>query len=111
MTRVAVVGAGIMGCATAWALRERGADVTVYEQFELDHTRGSSHGRTRIVRLAYREEQWTRLAREALDGWRELERASGRELLQLHGLVEIASAEALTSAAVLEACGEEHRFL
>ena len=26
--KVAVVGAGVMGCATAWALRERGAEVT-----------------------------------------------------------------------------------
>ena len=53
--RVAVVGAGVMGCASAWALSERGADVTVYEQFGLDHDRGSSHGRTRIFRIAYPE--------------------------------------------------------
>jgi glycine/D-amino acid oxidase-like deaminating enzyme len=39
--KVAVVGAGVMGSATAWALRERGADVTVYEQFDdVDHPRG-----------------------------------------------------------------------
>ena len=42
--KVAVVGAGVMGCATAWALRERGADVTLFEQFEPGHVRGSSHG-------------------------------------------------------------------
>ena len=53
MTHVAVVGAGVMGCAAAWALHEGGADVTVYEQFDLDNTRGSSHGRSRIFRLAY----------------------------------------------------------
>ena len=53
MTRVAVVGAGIMGAAAAWALAARGAEVTVHEQFALDHDRGSSHGRSRIVRLAY----------------------------------------------------------
>ena len=53
MTRVAVVGAGVMGSATAWALRERGADVTVYEQFpDVEHDRGSSHGRTRATASA-----------------------------------------------------------
>jgi glycine/D-amino acid oxidase-like deaminating enzyme len=31
MTRVAIVGAGVMGCAAAWALRERGADVTLID--------------------------------------------------------------------------------
>ena len=50
--KVAVVGAGIMGAATAWQLARRGADVVVHEQFESDHERGSSHGRSRIVRLA-----------------------------------------------------------
>ena len=111
MTRVAVVGAGVMGCAAAWALTELGADVTVLEQFELEHTRGSSHGRTRIVRTAYPEAAWVRLAREAMDGWRELEAQSGQTLLGLHGLVEVCSAPELTSAAALDACGEPYRFL
>src|SRR5881227_2557133 len=65
VSRVAVVGAGVMGCAAAWALTARGADVTVYEQYELDHDRGSSHGRSRIVRLSYPEAHWVRLAVEA----------------------------------------------
>ena len=62
MRRVAVVGAGVMGCATAWALAERGADVTLYEQFEPGTARGSSHGRTRIFRLAYPEPHWVSMA-------------------------------------------------
>lgn len=111
MTRVAVVGAGVMGCAAAWALAERGADVTLIEQFDLDHARGSSHGRTRIFRLAYPEPHWVRLAQEALDGWRELERQSGREVLALHGLIEACSSAALTSADVLDARGIGHRLL
>jgi sarcosine oxidase len=65
---VAVVGAGLNGLAAAWALRRRGCDVVVYEQFELGHTRGSSHGATRIFRLAYPEAHWVRLAQEAFDG-------------------------------------------
>jgi sarcosine oxidase len=111
MTRVAVVGAGIMGAATAWRLARRGADVTVYEQFERGHVRGSSHGRSRIVRLAYPEAEWVRLAVEARRGWEEIERESGRTLLELHGLVELAPAPELTSAAGLAAEGIEHRFL
>ena len=111
MTRVTVVGAGVMGCAAAWALTERGADVTVLEQFELEHTRGSSHGRTRIVRVAYPEPEWVRLAEEAMRGWRELEAQSGEELLGLYGLVEIASSPELTSAAALDACGLGYRLL
>jgi len=111
VTRVAVVGAGVMGCAAAWALTEHGAEVTVVEQFDLDHARGSSHGRSRIVRLAYPEAHWVRLAAEAIAGWRELEAQSGAELLGLYGLVELASSPELTSAAALDACGAPYRPL
>ena len=65
--RVAVVGAGVMGCATAWALSKRGAEVTLHEQFALDHDRGSSHGRTRIFRVAYPDPSWIRFAQEAFN--------------------------------------------
>jgi sarcosine oxidase len=102
---VAVVGAGVMGLATAWALRRRGHDVVVHEQFELGHTRGSSHGRSRIFRLAYAEEEWVRLAQEALPLWRELERESGETLLELQGLVEIVTDLQESSAPTLDACG------
>jgi sarcosine oxidase len=108
---VTVVGAGVMGCATAWALTARGADVTVVEQFGLDHERGSSHGRSRIVRLAYPDPYWVRLAQEAHAGWRRLEAESGRQLLQLHGLVELVSSPHLTSAGALDACGVEYELL
>jgi sarcosine oxidase len=102
---VAVVGAGVMGLATAWALARRGHDVVVHEQFEVGHTRGSSHGRSRIFRLAYMDAEWVRLAQEALPLWRELERESGETLLELHGLVEIVTDLQESSAPTLEACG------
>ena len=78
------------GLAAAWALRARRRR-HVYEQFELGHDRGSSHGRTRIFRLAYPEAEWVRLAQEALAGWRALEAESGEDLLGLYGLVELAA--------------------
>jgi sarcosine oxidase len=105
--KVAVVGAGIMGAAAAWELTRRGADVVVHEQFADGHARGSSHGRTRIFRLAYPEPEWVRLAEEAYAGWKELD----PELLGLYGLVEIAPDASSTSARALEECNVPHRFL
>ncbi|HEX3455266.1 MAG TPA: FAD-dependent oxidoreductase [Gaiellaceae bacterium] len=105
--RVAVVGAGVMGCATAWALSERGVDVSLHEQFDLDHDRGSSHGRTRIFRVAYPEAEWIRLAQGAYAGWRDLD----PDLLGLYGLIELVADPALTSARALDECGVSYRLL
>jgi monomeric sarcosine oxidase len=105
--KVAVVGAGVMGCATAWALSERGAEVTVHEQFALAHERGSSHGRTRIFRIAYPEPYWIRFAQEAYAGWNELDPS----LLGLYGLIELVADPALTSARALDECGVPYRLL
>jgi sarcosine oxidase len=96
-----------MGCATAWALNERGAEVTVHEQFGLDHDRGSSHGRTRIFRVAYPEADWVRFAQEAYAGWNELDPS----LLGLYGLIELVADPALTSARTLDECGVRYRLL
>jgi glycine/D-amino acid oxidase-like deaminating enzyme len=103
--RVAVVGAGIMGAAAAWALARDGHEVRVLEQFDIDHRRGSSHGGSRIFRLAYLDPYWVALAREALDAWRALERETGDRLLELDGLLELASSDSLSSRGALEACG------
>ena len=97
MTKVAVVGGGVMGLASARALAQRGDDVTVYEQFALGHNRGSSHGASRIFRLSYLEDKWIALAQRAYVLWRELERESGAQLLKLNGLLD---AEANTSARI-----------
>jgi sarcosine oxidase len=102
---VAVVGAGVNGLATAWALRRRGVEAVVYEQFELGHTRGSSHGRTRIFRVAYPDPVWVRRAVQALEAWRELERESGEGLLLLNGLIELVAESEESSQQALAECG------
>jgi sarcosine oxidase len=107
VTRVAVVGAGVMGAATAWQLARRGADVVVHEQFEADHDRGSSHGRSRIFRTAYPDPEWVRLAEESYAGWLELDPG----VLGLFGLIEIAADPTLTSARALDECAVEYSLL
>ena len=100
-----------MGLATARALARRGHDVVVFEQFERGHQRGSSHGRSRIFRLAYAEEEYVRLAQESLGLWRELEAETGETLLELNGLLEIVRTLEESTARTLEACGIEwHRL-
>ena len=103
--RVAVIGAGVMGLATGWALRRRGHEPVVYEQFTVGNPRGSSHGRSRIFRLAYAEPEYVRLAQEALPLWRELEAEAGETILELNGLVEIVRSLEESTAQTLEACG------
>jgi sarcosine oxidase len=109
--RAAVVGAGIQGLATARALARRGHDVTIYEQFELDHDRGSSHGGSRIFRLSYPEVEWVRMAQEAYGGWRELERESGEQLLELSGIIEMVHSEAEGSQHAFEELGVAFELL
>lgn len=107
---VVVVGAGVMGLAAARALRRAGREPLVLEQFSVGHTHGSSHGATRIFRLAYDEPEWVRLAREALPLWRELEAEAREPLLELTGLVDLPlDLERLGEA--LEATGTAYELL
>ena len=108
---VVVVGAGIMGSATAYALAREGRDVVLLEQFRVGHERGSSHGRSRIVRLAYPEVEFVELAREAFVSWRELEQESGQELLELNGLLELVESSKQSTRDALAAAGAEYELL
>ncbi len=85
---VAVVGAGVMGAAAAWQLAQRGHSVTVVEQFADGHTRGSSHGDSRIFRLGYPDPLFVRLARDARLVWQELEDQAGVSLIAATGSVD-----------------------
>src|SRR5437763_16870206 len=100
-----------MGSATAYALAREGRDVVLYEQFRIGHARGSSHGRSRIVRLAYPELEFVELAKESFAAWRALERDAGIELLELNGLLELVGDPAQSSRDALDAARAEYELL
>lgn len=109
---VVVVGAGAMGSATTWWLARRGIDTVLLEQFEQGHVRGSSHGATRIFRLAYDDRRFVRMAVEALPLWRELEDDAGRVLLEATGGVDHGDPPLVASAVdALTAEGVTHDVL
>ncbi len=79
---VIVLGVGGMGSAACFELARRGRRVLGLEQFPLVHSRGSSHGHTRIIRTAYAEgPAYVPLAQRAFEKWYELEQLTGRHLL------------------------------
>ena len=91
---VIVIGLGGMGGAALYHLAKHGASVMGIEQFEIGHNRGSSHGRSRVIRKAYFEDsRYVPLLHRAYDMWRELEQAAGVELMRLNGCLNLGPAE------------------
>lgn len=83
-----VLGLGGMGAATLDQLARRGVPVLGIEQFQVGHDRGSSHGRTRILRRAYFEHpDYVPLVDRSFAMWAELSRDRNRSLYQRTGLL------------------------
>jgi len=79
---VIVIGLGAMGSAALWQLAKRGRAVLGIDRHHPPHAYGSSHGETRVTRLAIGEgEQYTPLAIRSHEIWRDLERETGERLL------------------------------
>ncbi|HEX2027480.1 MAG TPA: FAD-dependent oxidoreductase [Nitriliruptorales bacterium] len=109
---VVVVGGGAMGAAAAWHLARRGRRVVVLERFPRGHSRGSSHGRARIFRLAHTQVADVRMAQAALPLWRELEEATGRALLTTTGGLDHGDPAVLdTIRSSLDRCGVRYESL
>ena len=81
---VIVVGIGGMGSAVLYQLARRARKVLGLERFDTPNEMGSSHGLTRIIRLAYYEHpSYVPLLRRAYELWRDLERQAGEQLLYI----------------------------
>src|SRR5919107_2851790 len=91
---VIVIGLGGMGSATLFHLAGRGLRVLGLEQYDLLHEYGSSHGLTRIIRLAYWEHpSYVLLLKRAYQLWRELENGAGERLLHITGSIDAGPAD------------------
>lgn len=93
--KVAVLGLGAMGAATAYQLAKAGVDVIGIDRYDPPHTQGSSHGDTRITRLSAGEgPQYLPLVRSSQRIWRELEALSGESLFEQCGVLVMTSSAA-----------------
>lgn len=96
---VIVIGLGAVGSATAFQLAKRGAKMLGIDRFAPPHKHGSSHGGTRITRLACGEGAvYTQFARRSHEIWRDLERETGEQLLVQNGLLVISGTGQRASA-------------
>jgi sarcosine oxidase len=81
-----VIGLGGAGSAAAAQLARRGQKVLGLERFTRAHDQGSSHGQTRVIRQAYFEHpNYVPLLTRAYELWKDLEQATGHNVLTLTG--------------------------
>lgn len=110
-----MIGLGIFGSAAAYFLARRGVSVAGFDALGRAHDFGSSHGTTRMTRLAYFESpQYVPLLRRSLELWRQLEAESSRTLTNLNGGLYIGTPQcALVSGSLQSARAHDlaHEFL
>ncbi|HKH78104.1 MAG TPA: N-methyl-L-tryptophan oxidase [Rubrobacteraceae bacterium] len=100
-----VVGVGGMGSAAAYYLARRGKRVLGLERFGVPHSMGSSHGHTRIIRLAYYEHpSYVLLLRRAYELWREIQSTVDEELLHITGSVDAGPEDSWVFKGSWESC-------
>ncbi len=90
---VIVVGLGAMGSAATYQLARRGARVLGIDRFSPPHRLGSTHGDSRITRTAIGEGMaYVPMAQRSQQLWREIEAASGADLLTQNGCLVLGRA-------------------
>ena len=100
-----VIGVGGMGSATCYQLAKQGVNVLGLEQFDIPHTLGSSHGSTRIIRLAYYEDpSYVPLLRRAYQLWEEIEQLSGIQVFHKTGSIDVSAADSIVFKGSLRSC-------
>jgi sarcosine oxidase len=81
-----IIGLGAMGSAAAYHLAKRNVKVLGLDQFSIPHDKGSSHGHSRMIRMAYYEHpHYVPLLRRAYELWHELDKDAGEPVLHITG--------------------------
>lgn len=105
---VIVVGCGGVGGAALHHLARRGVKVLGLDRFPVGHDRGSSHGHTRIIRLAYFEHpEYVPLLQRAYALWEQLADEAGQVLLTRTGLLQVGPPDGEVVPGVLRSA-EQH---
>lgn len=86
---IVIVGAGIIGLSTAYALLVQGERrVTILEQATVDHPRSSSRGLSRLIRFEYGAQAlYSEMAEMSLRRWLSLEQLVQRQLCMRTGVL------------------------
>lgn len=104
---VIVIGLGAMGSNAAWRLAQRGVRVLGIERFSLGHAQGSSHGHSRVFRVACLEHpNLVTMARRSRELWLELEELTGRRILEQTGVITLGPPDSSIVSRVLLAASE-----
>lgn len=104
-----VIGLGGMGSAALYHLAKRGKRVLGIEQFGIAHDLGSSHGVTRIIRLAYYEDpSYVPLMHRSYELWREIESTIGEQILHITGSIDAGPVGSMTFDGSVESCIEHN---
>jgi sarcosine oxidase len=109
--RYGVVGVGGIGSAAAYWLsrRDTGREVLALERFELDHDRGASRDRGRVIRYFYHRPEYVRMAPSSFAAWSELEQDMDAQLVHMTGGITLhpdgTAIPAEDYTAALDACG------
>jgi sarcosine oxidase len=87
---VIVVGLGAFGSAALWRLAHRGVDVAGIERHGIGHHLGSSHGVTRLFRIACQEHPGLpAIALKSLELWTALGDETGEQLVSQTGCLSV----------------------
>jgi len=104
---VVVVGLGAFGSAALWRLAARGVKVVGIERQAIGHPLGSSHGTTRLFRVACMEHPGlTAIAQKSLELWTELGERTGETYVRQTGSLNVGAAGSRPVSGALRAATE-----
>jgi sarcosine oxidase len=107
MYDIAIIGAGIFGSWTAWHLVRAGRRVLLLDAWGAGHSRSSSGGESRIIRMGYGQDAlYTGMAAQSLALWKQLEKSTGESIFHPTGVLWMARGTDPYSAATQSVLAE-----